>query len=237
MAIYLKEIANKSSKFTFPSMPNEGIDVKSQTAYQEYSFIRQGRFSFPTGMDKQPIKWSGYFFGKSRKKLKTLNKNWVSPSSCISKLSKWQKNGTPLNLIVSESNINVDVTISSFTYKPFGGNGDYSYTIEFLPYYELKIYTTKELGVEKKAKKKKTDTRSNKKKGNTATAKQNKKTYTIKSGDTLWGISTKYYGSGSSWQKIYNANKSTIEAAAKRYGYSSSNGGNWIFPGTKLVIP
>lgn len=237
MAIYLKELANKSSKFTFPSMPNDGIDVQAKTSYQEYEFIRKGRFSFPSGMDKQPIKWSGYFFGESRKKLSGVIQNWMEPKTCIAKLKKWQQNGTPLNLIVSDSNINSDVTISSFTYKPFGGHGDYSYTIEFLPYYELKIYTTKELGVEKKAQKKKTDTRSNKKKGNSSKTKKNTKTYTIKSGDTLWGISTKYYGTGSKWQTIYNKNKSTIEAAARRYGYSSSNGGNWIFPGTTLTIP
>ena len=237
MAIYLKELANKSSKFTFPSMPDEGIDVKSQTAYQDYEFIRKGRFSFPSGMDKQPIKWSGYFFGKSRKKQTRLNKNWIAPKTCITKILKWQQDGTPLNLIVSDTNINADVTISSFTYKPFGGHGDYYYTIEFLPYYELKIYTTKELGVEKKAKKKKTDNRSNKKKGSSTTTKQKKKTYTIKSGDTLWGISTKYYGSGNKWQTIYKANKNTIEAAAKKHGYGSSNGGNWIFPGTTLTIP
>ncbi len=236
MAVYLKEIANKKSKFTFPSMPDEGIDVRAQTSYQEYEFIRKGRYSFPSGMDKQPIKWSGHFFGKSRRKLKGVIQNWMAPDKCIAKLSKWQQKGTPLNLIVSDSDINFDVTISSFNYKPFGGHGDYSYTIEFLPYYELKIYTTKELGVEKASKKKKKTTRTSKKK-TTSSNKKKKKTYTIVSGDTLWGISKKYYGAGTSWQKIYKANKKTIEAAAKRHGYSSSNGGNWIFPGTKLTIP
>lgn len=63
------------------------------------------------------------------------------------------------------------------------------------------------------------------------------KTYTVKKGDTLWGISKKYYGKGSKWKKIYNANKKTIEAAAKKHGYKSSLGGNRIFPKTKLKIP
>ena len=63
------------------------------------------------------------------------------------------------------------------------------------------------------------------------------KTYKIKSGDTLWGISKKFYGNGAKWNKIYNANKSIIEKAAKKRGKKSSSNGHWIYPGTKLTIP
>lgn len=49
--------------------------------------------------------------------------------------------------------------------------------------------------------------------------------YTIQKGDTLWGIATKYYGNGSQYTKIYNANKSIIKNA------------NLIYPGQKIVIP
>ncbi len=75
----------------------------------------------------------------------------------------------------------------------------------------------------------------------TATVKkENKNTgrkYTIVSGDTLWGISSRFLGSGSKYMQIYNSNKSTIESAAKRYGKSSSSNGHWIYPGTVLNIP
>lgn len=63
------------------------------------------------------------------------------------------------------------------------------------------------------------------------------KSYTIKSGDTLWGISHKFYGSGANWKTIYNANKSVIEKTAKKYGRKSSSNGHWIYPSTKIVIP
>lgn len=61
--------------------------------------------------------------------------------------------------------------------------------------------------------------------------------YTVKSGDTLWAIAKKYYGNGAKYTTIYNANKSTIEAAAKAHGKSSSDKGHWIYPGTVLTIP
>ena len=59
----------------------------------------------------------------------------------------------------------------------------------------------------------------------------------IKSGDTLWAIAKKKYGNGAAYTKIYNANKSVIEATAKKYGKKSSSNGHWIYPGTKLTIP
>ena len=39
------------------------------------------------------------------------------------------------------------------------------------------------------------------------------------------------------WQSIYNLNKAAIEAAAKKYGRSSSSNGWWIYPGTVLKLP
>ena len=63
------------------------------------------------------------------------------------------------------------------------------------------------------------------------------KAYTVKSGDCLWNIAKKYYGDGSKWKTIYNANKSVIESTAKKYGKSSSQDGHWIYPKTQLTIP
>ena len=62
-------------------------------------------------------------------------------------------------------------------------------------------------------------------------------TYTVKKGDCLWNIAKKYYGNGSKWTTIYNANKTVIENTAKKNGKKSSSNGHWIYPGTKLTIP
>jgi len=49
--------------------------------------------------------------------------------------------------------------------------------------------------------------------------------YTIQSGDTLWGISSKFLGNGSRYNEIFEANKEVIQDA------------DLIFPGQKIRIP
>ena len=63
------------------------------------------------------------------------------------------------------------------------------------------------------------------------------KTYTVKQGDNLWDIARVKLGNGERQTEIYNLNKATIEAAAKKYGRSSSSNGWWIYPGTVLKLP
>ena len=49
--------------------------------------------------------------------------------------------------------------------------------------------------------------------------------YIVRKGDTLSGISYKYYGSAGKWPKIFEANRKTVPDANK------------LTPGTKLIIP
>lgn len=51
------------------------------------------------------------------------------------------------------------------------------------------------------------------------------KTYTVQKGDTLWAIAAKYYGKGSEYAKIYEANGDKISNP------------NLIYPGQVLTLP
>ncbi len=52
------------------------------------------------------------------------------------------------------------------------------------------------------------------------------KTYTVQKGDCLWSIAKRFYGRGSDYTKIYNANKKTI-----------GSNPNLIYPGQVFIIP
>jgi len=49
--------------------------------------------------------------------------------------------------------------------------------------------------------------------------------YTVQTGDTLWRVAERVYGSGSRYKAIFEANRETLETPDQ------------IFPGQKLVIP
>ena len=101
---------------------------------------------------------------------------------------------------------------------------------------QYKEYGVKTLPASTKKTTTSTSTKSRSTSGNSS-KKSSSKTYTVKNGDCLWNIAKKYYGNGAEWTKIYNANKSAIEADAKKHGKKSSSNGHWIWAGLKLTIP
>lgn len=223
--------AGKGSKFTFPSLP-EKIQGKYGAKYQSFDIISQGTVKVPKGTDVAEFTWDGVFFGESKKTEPIVKKSkWKEPNECVKILSNFMKNETVLNLIVTETWINVDVTISSFQPGPAGAYGNVEYSITFVQNKPLELYTTGELKVDKS--KKKTKPRNN----SGGKSKGGGSTYTVVSGDTLWGIAAKKLGSGSKWTLIYNANVKTIEAEAKKHGKASSDHGHWIWAGEVLTIP
>lgn len=212
--------------FVFPSLP-ERISVGVGAAYQTYNLI-SGKVSIPNGDDIKSIKWNGVFFGRKRRNT-VLVQEWTDPEECVDFLENAIMNNKTMNLIVDEAPINLDVTVSRFTYEAAGAFGDIEYSIEFQEAGTLKVYTTSELNIQPMAKTVETRPEPPQTSG---------QSYTVVSGDNLWKIARKFYGgSGADWQKIYNANAEVIESTAKKYGKASSDNGHWIYPGCKLTIP
>ena len=228
MNIVLIPVGN-GSKFTFPALP-EKIQGKYGAKYQSFEIISQGTVKIPKGTDVAEFTWDGVFFGESKKNEPIVKKNsWKEPNECVKILNDFMKNETVLNLIVTETWINVDVTISSFQPRPIGAYGNVEYTITFVQKKPLKIYTTSELQIA---------TFVSKTRLRTDTSDSGSGSfYTVVKGDTLWGIAAKKLGGGSKWTSIYDANAGTIEAEAKKRGKASSDHGHWIWPGEVLAIP
>lgn len=123
------------------------------------------------------------------------------------------------DFIISESYDEGDDVLVSFTLKQY------------------REYGVRILKVPTPTAPKKETTSSSKKPRPTEKKEDTSQTYVVKKGDCLWNIAKKFYGSGSKWKTIYNANKTVIENEAKKHGKKSSSNGHWIYPGCKLTIP
>lgn len=222
--------AGNGSCFTFPALP-EKIQGKYGARYQSFDILSQGTVKVPRGTDVAEFTWDGVFFGESKKnEVIVKSGDWKQPGECVGILYNFMKNETVLNLIVTETWINLDVTISSFQPRAVGAFGNIEYSISFVQKKPLNIYTTNELQIAAFVK-----TRPREDSGTgIATGGSS---YTVVSGDTLWGIAARKLGGGSKWPAIYNANVDTIEAEAKKHGKENSENGHWIWPGEVLVIP
>lgn len=129
----------------------------------------------------------------------SINSVIKEPITCVNTLENWRNSGKPVRVIITDV-LNMEATIESFTWGERDGTGDIYYTIALKEYKKIKnkkstatISTVPET------------TRETKDPDSNAGT-----TYTVKEGDSLWAISKKYYGDGSQYTKIYEANKDKI---------------------------
>lgn len=127
------------------------------------------------------------------------------PVFIIQTIQKARDEKTPVRFLITGTDLdcNIRMGIESFEYEERSGElGDLYYTITL---YEWKDTSPKKIILpEKKNEPAKT------KEPARAGKPQKQRTYTIKKGDCLWSIAKKFYGKGSFYTKIYNANKGTI---------------------------
>jgi len=152
--------------------------------------------------------------------------NPPKPWDIINRIEKWKNSKEPLRFLVTGTSINIPVSVDSFNYREEGGAvGDIRYDIALKEY---KFTTVRKIKV-------KIDKPTPPKKTRPA-VKPKGKTYKVKSGDTLWAISRKYYGNGAQWSKIWNV-KSNKDMLIKRDKRNRKDPGHWIYPGQVLKIP
>ena len=227
MEIILKTL-DGSMRFEFPSLPSE-ITVGNGANHRSYKIIGLGDVQIPKGTNSEQISWESVFYGPS-KQGEAMMQTYMDPLQCVNILEGFRDSGTPLTVMCTGVGINRDMTISDFQWKPYGGHGNIRYSIIFTQWKSQQVKVNRNAETNH-APNSAADTPEGRPEPPPA---QN---YTIKSGDTLWAIAQKKLGGGSNWQKLYNANKDVIEAAAKKHGKKSSDNGHWIYPGTTLTIP
>ena len=205
--------------YQFPTT-SEQIEVSSVLAIEKYEVLGLGQIAVPVNMELHSYKFECEFPHESRFYTHT-NEEFKASDYYLSRFKKWRKELTPVRLIASNgisNDINGLVLIEELTVtEKAGEEGDKYVSFSLLEY--------KDFGKKKAVVKK---TKKTAKKTKTTTPRTNPKStgfHVVKSGDTLWAIAKKYYGSGAKYTKISNANKGKIKNP------------NLIYPGQKFKIP
>lgn len=230
MDIYLTNLKTKD-RLRIPMLPEE-ISVKKANQFASYNIITIGDVRIPSGTSLDSFSWTATLPGKKRKN-EPYVREWRKPNEIYKWITNLKaKNGKPVKarLLITGTPINCDVYLQDFSPKPTGGYGDIEYSITLIQAKEIKVKKKAKAKKKKKNSKKKKSTRKKlKDKPSSAperTSKTKAQTYKVKSGDCLWKIAQRFYGSGSQYTKIYNANKKTI-----------GSNPNKIYPGQVLTIP
>ncbi len=117
---------------------------------------------------------------------------------------------------------NLTVTLEEYTAEDSVDEGfDVNCSVSLKQYVPFETKTAK---IKTKKKKKKVKKKKNRQKK--ATPSKNKK-YTVVKGDCLWAIARKFYGDGTKYTKIKDANASLLKGRSP----------NLIYPGDVLTIP
>ena len=220
LEIYLK---GDGETIRFPVTPSEVVCETSASIVNE-NVNDLGPVSLFGGTELKTIPISSFFPNKDYSFC--TYSNVEKPYSFVSKIESWQNKGAKLRYIVSDGYTNIPVMVNSFTYREQDGTGDVYFDLSLIEYKEIKLNKTSSSS----------DTSSSNPSNNsTGRTTENapkpsgeNNTHKVVSGDSLWAIAQKYYGDGSQYTKIKEANKDK---------YSSLNNNNIIYSDMELVIP
>ncbi|MEF2964914.1 LysM peptidoglycan-binding domain-containing protein [Paenibacillus sp. M1] len=212
MDIHLIDAAGKD--FLFPVNPEE-ITISRQKSLETVNIMSLGEYDFPSGEKVKEIAFSSFFpavYDASYCKYSEI----PDPQEAMNELTRMMNSITPVRLIISETAVNVLVTISAHNTTFKGGEpGDVYFDLTARTWRDMKVHTNAAAAqTAQTAQPSRPDT------------KPKPKTYTVKSGDTLSKIAKLELGSSAKWQAIYNANVKIIGPDP-----------NKIKPGQKLVMP
>ena len=135
---------------------------------------------------------------------------------------EWKNKGVVVRVILTGTDINQEMYITNYSYGEKDGTGDVYYSMDLLEYRPITIPTIAENNSSN------TQNTSRPTENNPNNNSSTQKTHKVKKGDCLWDIAQKYYGKGSLYPKIKEANKSKYPSLAKN---------NIIYTYMELIIP
>ena len=209
----------KDKAVRLPVMPSEFERVVGAD-YETNKIVGLGDVATFNGNGLAQLSLSSFFPNKEY----SFNaySNVPKPYDLVRYFKEWKNKGTVVRVILTGTDINQSMYITNFSYGEKDGTGDVYYSIDLLEYRPITI--PKYNNNDNSDNSDREDNNKDKEEDNKTT----QKTHKVVKGDSLWAIAQKYYGKGSLYPKIKEANKSKYPSLAKN---------NIIYVNWELIIP
>lgn len=140
MDIYITR-KSTGERLRIPLLPDR-VNVKTGAMVVPFQIIKLGEAKIPRGSALTMYSWNGVFPGRSMSDMSFVF-DWQEPNRIVSLLKEWEANGETLTLMVTETTINADVFIESFTFEHYGVD-NVSYTLGLTQIREVYVTTNPE---------------------------------------------------------------------------------------------
>lgn len=210
-------------------VPPEKITLKVKNANKTMTLINEGEVNFLRQAGLTEFEFD-VLIPSVRYSFAKYDKGFQSPVYFTNHFEKLKTSKEPFQFIVSRKmpngkmifDTNMTVSMESYTIKEQANEGfDLIVSIKLKQYRAYGTKVVKVVNITTQP----TASVTTQRPSTTSPAPKKTTTYTVKAGDTLWNIAKRFYGNGSKYTAIYEANKDKIKTS------------NLIYVGQVLVIP
>ena len=219
MEIYL---GTDTDKIRFPVVPST-IGVNRSNNIDTQSVLKLGEVPIFNGTALKTIELTSFFPNQEYSFCDYTG--FMKPYEFSDKIQKWMYEGKPLRIIVTDSPTNMQCLIQQFDTVEQDGTRDLYFTLNLLEYRPIEVPNLSNNNQSNNSNNSQNISRPSE--NNDSSNSNQQKTHKVVKGDSLWAIAQKYYGKGSLYPKIKEANKTKYPSLAKN---------NIIYPNWELII-
>ena len=224
MEIYL---GTDDDKIRFPVVPS-AIGVNRSNNIDTQSVLKLGEMPIFNGTSLKTIELTSFFPNQEYSFCDYTG--FMKPYQFSEKIQKWMYEGKPLRIIVTDSPTNMQCLIQQFDTVEQDGTRDLYFTLNLLEYRPIEVPNLSNNNASSNSTSNSTNNSQNTSRPSEANTNSNnqQKNHKVVKGDSLWDIAQKYYGNGSLYPKIKEANKTKYPSLSKN---------NVIYSNWELIIP
>ena len=219
MEIYL---GTDNDKIRFPVVPSS-IGVNRSNNIDTQSVLKLGEVPIFNGTSLKTIELTSFFPNQEYSFCDYTG--FMKPYEFSDKIQKWMYEGKPLRIIVTDSPTNMQCLIQQFDTVEQDGTRDLYFTLNLLEYRPIEVPNLSNNNQSNNSNNSQNISRPSE--NNDSSNSNQQKIHKVVKGDSLWAIAQKYYGNGSLYPKIKEANKTKYPSLAKN---------NIIYPNWELII-